>query len=94
MTPDEITSFLSHSKNKSQNDVLRILFKKRTTVDGIIIREKDFEDLKDKNFWRVVFIKDIPLWKDTRNTNLSRIFNGRDFKKLAHANLDLSPSFE
>lgn len=88
MTAEEIAGFLSRKKSKTQkNDVLKILFKKRTTIDGVIIRERDYEDLKGKNFWRVVFLKDLSSWETTGNINLSRIFNGHDFKKLAYAAL-------
>lgn len=85
MTAEEITVFLSGRKNKTGNNIVSIRFKKRAAIDGIIIRERDYEDLKGKNFWRIIPLKDLPLWENTHNVSLSRIFNGHDFKKLVFA---------
>lgn len=86
MTSDEITGFLSGRKNKTGNDnIINIRFKNRPHIDGIIIRHRDFEDLKEKNFWRIIRMKDLSLWQNTHNISLSRIFNGHDFKKLVYA---------
>lgn len=85
MTTNEIAAFLAGRKHKTGNPVLHIRFKKRAAIEGIIVREKDFEDLKEKNFWRIVSLKDMPSWEDTHNIGLSRIFNGHDFRKLVYA---------
>ncbi|ANI89400.1 hypothetical protein A9P82_08895 [Arachidicoccus ginsenosidimutans] len=86
MTQNEIEGFLSGRKNKTGNSLMNIRFKKRADIDGIIIRSTDFEDLKEKNFWRIILLKDLSLWENTHNIHLSRIFNGHDFKKLVYSN--------
>jgi hypothetical protein len=63
--------------------VFRIHFKARNSMLGIFLNTGDFEDLKSKNFWRVVTETNIDNWKKSKDTNLARIFNGTEFTKLS-----------
>lgn len=42
----------------------------------------DYEDLKSKNFWRIITESNIENWKKTHDMNLIRIFNGAEITKL------------
>ena len=43
----------------------------------------DYNDLKAKNFWRIVPENNIEGWKKSKDMNLARIFNGQEFTRLA-----------
>ncbi|HAO46686.1 MAG TPA: short-chain dehydrogenase [Chitinophagaceae bacterium] len=64
---------------------VRIEFKKRETIVGIFVSSLDYEDLKSKNFWRIVSEMNIPEWKKTSDNKLARIFNGSEFTRLTVA---------
>ena len=83
MTNEQIEKFLS-SDIKS-NSVIRISFKTRNSILGIFIETPDFNELKSKNFWRIVSEANIEQWKKSRDFNLCRMFNGAEFTKLAVA---------
>ena len=51
MTTEQIEKFFSGIKTDS---VIRVSFKSRNSVVGIFIRTPDFDELKSKNFWRIV----------------------------------------
>ena len=36
-------------------NAVKIEFKKRNTILGIFVQSPDYEDLKSKNFWRIVY---------------------------------------
>ena len=80
MTQDQITNFLlpNHLAPKQ----VKINFKNRNPVVGQFIELKDFQELKEKNFWRVVTEKNLDAWKKSRDMNLVKIFNGSEFTKL------------
>ena len=53
---------------------LNIHFKQRTTITGLFIRGNDYEDLRSKNFWRIVTNSNIEQWKKTINSkNISHV---------------------
>jgi hypothetical protein len=56
---------------------------KARIVEGIFIKAHDFEELKKKNFWRIVTVNKMPEYEKSQDINLSRIFNGQEFVKLA-----------
>jgi|1185.fasta_scaffold124298_2 hypothetical protein len=80
MTNDQIEKFLQ-PEHLSKN-VVRINFKTRNTMLGIFITSGDYEDLKSKNFWRIVTETNIDGWKKSKDMNLARIFNGMEITKL------------
>ena len=83
MTNDQIQNFLA--SQKKENAIVRISFKTRNTVTGIFIHTPDFDELKSKNFWRIVSEANFEQWKKSRDFNLCRMFNGAEFTKLAVA---------
>lgn len=64
------------------NATINIHFKGRSPVTGLFIRANDYEELKSKNFWRVVHISQIQNWSETKDINVARIFNGASFTSL------------
>jgi hypothetical protein len=50
---------------------------------GMFINTGDYDDLKSKNFWRIVTGSNIDNWKKSKDMNLARIFNGAEFTKLS-----------
>ena len=83
MTNEQIEKFLS-SDIKS-NTLIRISFKTRNSILGIFIQSPDFNELKSKNFWRIVSETHIEQWKKSHDFNLCRMFNGAEFTKLSVA---------
>lgn len=68
------------------NDTLKIDFKGRQSIMGLFIKLADYDELKKKNFWRVVSEAHIPKWKDSHDNNLCRLFNGSEITKLTKPN--------
>jgi hypothetical protein len=80
MTSDKIEEYIEQKKRK---DIpVNIHFKDRNTVAGVFIQSTDYEELKSKNFWRIVSSANLDEWKKTKNTGLARIFNGLSFTRL------------
>ena len=82
MTIEQIERFMADARN-DQAAPSKIFFKTRNTVEGIFIQATDFTELKRKNFWRVVSAKHLDDYRTSKDINLSRIFNGAEFTKLA-----------
>jgi hypothetical protein len=82
MNTDEIQKFLE-SKTKDSNDYVKIDFKKRDTIYGLFVKDQDYNDLKSKNFWRIVTRKHFDEFSKSKNMNLAKIFNGAEFSKLS-----------
>jgi hypothetical protein len=80
MTQDQIEHFLlpNHLAPKQ----VKINFKNRNPVLGLFIEMKDFQELKTKNFWRVVTERNFEAWHKSKDINLVKIFNGSEFTKL------------
>jgi hypothetical protein len=80
MTPEAIEKFV---ENKQRADsVVNIHFRERSTVTGLFIRFGDYEELKSKNFWRIVSTHALDAWKETGDVNLGRIYHGVSFSRL------------
>ncbi len=81
MTTEMIEKFIV---NKSRSGAaVNIHFKERNTVNGMFIQGKDFNELKTKNFWRIVSSAYMEEWKKTENMELARIYNGNVFTRLS-----------
>jgi hypothetical protein len=80
MTNEMIENYLT--KNSAKNSPVNIHFKQRSTVKGIFIETKDYNELKTKNLWRIVSSTKLVEWTKTRDENLARIFNGSEFTRL------------
>lgn len=61
-----------------------IRFKSRPTVTGLFVRAVDYDELKSKNFWRIVQAAQLQEWKRTNDLGLAKIFYGASFTSLAH----------
>ena len=61
---------------------VKIEFKKRNPINGVFVKSNDYEDLKSKNFWRIVGEANIGEWQKTHDNNLAKIFNGSEFNRL------------
>ena len=81
MTNEQIEKFLLPEHVGKTH--VRISFKTRNTITGLFIQMPDFNDLKVKNFWRIVPESNIENWRKTKDMNLARIFNGQEFTRLA-----------
>jgi hypothetical protein len=84
MTNDAITKQVE-GKNVPER-ILNIHFKQRNTITGLFIKGNDYNDLRSKNFWRIVTNGNIDRWRSTNDINLARIFNGAEFTKLSEVN--------
>lgn len=81
MTPEMIEKFV---ENKSRKDAaINIHFKDRNTVTGLFIHSMDYEELKSKNFWRIVNRQHAAQWERTKDVNLARLYNGASFTRLS-----------
>ncbi|HLY68434.1 MAG TPA: hypothetical protein VKR53_01825 [Puia sp.] len=81
MTNKQIEDFFVN--NKAINRTVKIAFKSRNPVEGIFIETRDYDELKSKNFWRIVSNTHVDNYKKTKDINLSRIFNGSEITKLS-----------
>jgi len=82
MTTEQIQKFFS-SEAKSDS-LIRVSFKNRNSIVGIF-QTPDFDDLRSKNFWRIVSEANFEQWRQSKDYNLVRMFNGAEFTKLAIA---------
>jgi hypothetical protein len=81
MAPEQIEKYIEQRKNNGA--MLTIHFKDRQTVTGMFVQMADYSELKSKNLWRVVRQSSLDEWKQTKNPNLNRIFNGMSFTRLS-----------
>ena len=84
MTPDLIEKFVSTKIKKGVT--VNIHFKDRQTVSGLFIHTPDYEELKSKNFWRIVNRQNFEQWNQSKDINLARLFNGATFTRLSEDN--------
>lgn len=80
MTNDVIGKYVE-SKEITGKPV-SIFFKQRNAITGLFIQWKDYEEMKTKNFWRIVPESKIDEWQKTKDLSLARLFSGSDFTKL------------
>ena len=81
MTSELIEKFLN-SPARSKKRVF-IHFKQRKTVSGIFLKTDDYNELKTKNFWRIVADSKIEEFEKTNDNSLARIYNGAEFTRLS-----------
>jgi hypothetical protein len=81
MTNDVIEKYLA-PRNQNEKE-MKIFFKQRSTITGLFIKANDYEELRSKNFWRIVTAANVETWKKTKDINLAKIFNGTEFTRLA-----------
>jgi hypothetical protein len=84
MTPDMIEKFVTPAIKKGLT--VNIHFKDRQTVTGLFIHATDYEELKSKNFWRIVNRLNFQQWNESKDISLARLFNGAAFTRLSEGN--------
>jgi hypothetical protein len=82
MTVEQIETFLA-KESIPVGKIIRFELKKRNPVRGLIVQGKDYNDLKAKNFWRIVTQTNLVAYQKTKDINLAKIFAGSDFAKLS-----------
>jgi len=80
MTNDQIGKFLEAGHLTKHN--VKIDFKTRQSIVGLFIKTNDYDELKSKNFWRIVSETHIDSWKTSHDNNLAKIFNGAEITRL------------
>ncbi|MEX6689268.1 short-chain dehydrogenase [Danxiaibacter flavus] len=81
MNVEEIEKFLDKQENTGDKKV-KIDFKKRDSIYGVFVKGKDYGDLKEKNFWRVVTLPNVDAWRKSNDLNFAKIFSGSEFSRL------------
>ena len=81
MTNEAIIKFIE-TKNHGDK-ALNIHFKTRSTLTGLFIKGNDYDELRSKNFWRIVTSSNLEQWNKTKDMNLARIFHGMEFTRLS-----------
>jgi hypothetical protein len=80
MNTEDIEKFIE-SKTPAESKV-KIEFKKRDAVYGLFVKDRDYDDLKSKNLWRIVPKSQFEEYDRSKNIGLAKIFNGTDFSRL------------
>ncbi|MFC0775541.1 MULTISPECIES: short-chain dehydrogenase [Terrimonas] len=83
MTVELIEKFVANKIKKGES--VNIHFKDRHTVTGLFIHAVDYDELKSKNFWRIINNQNLAQWKQTKDMNLARLFNGASFTRLSES---------
>ena len=84
MTSEMIEKFVTTRIRKGES--VNIHFKDRHTVTGLFIHTMDYNELKSKNFWRIVSNQHLTKWEETKDINITRLFNGASFTRLSDDN--------
>lgn len=82
MTVEQIETFLA-KESVPQGKIIRFEMKKRNPVRGLIVKGRDYDELKGKNFWRIVTQTYLVEYSKSQNINLAKIFSGTEFAKLS-----------
>jgi hypothetical protein len=82
MTVEQIETFLA-KESVPQGKIIRFEMKKRNPVRGLIVQGRDYNELKGKNFWRIVTQTHLAEYNKSQNINLAKIFSGTEFAKLS-----------
>jgi len=80
MTNEQIGKFLEAGHLTKHS--VKIDFKSRQSIIGLFIKTNDYDELKSKNFWRIVSEANIAQWQRRQDNNLAKIFNGTEITKL------------
>jgi hypothetical protein len=81
MTNEQIDNFLK--KNQYAQTAVKVSFKTRSAFTGIFLKTADFDELKSKNFWRIVNETNLEKYQSSKDTSLARIFSGMEITKLS-----------
>ncbi|MCW3107733.1 MAG: short-chain dehydrogenase [Segetibacter sp.] len=81
MLPEQIAKFVE--TEQLNNNTVKVEFKKRNTIVGQFIKHTDYEELKSKNFWRLVTEANLDTYNKSKDVNAGRMFNGSEFTRLS-----------
>ncbi len=81
MTNEQIEKFVAENL-KTGHKPVTISFKGRNAIAGVFIKTPDFDELKKKNFWRIVNCAHLENYLRSKDLNHARMFNGAEFTKL------------
>ena len=81
MTIEKIEKFLSNREN--EGGYVNVHFKGRNIQKVLFVAGKDYDELKEKNFWRIVSAEKAKQWESTRDQSLVRIYSGTLITKLS-----------
>lgn len=81
MLSEQIAKFIENEQ--LNHPKIKVEFKKRNTIIGLFVQLKDYEELKAKNFFRLVSEANLENWHKTKDINNAKMFNGSDFAKLS-----------
>jgi len=85
MNIEDIQKFLDNKTSSQQSHVM-ISFKKRNMICGLFVKgHRDYNDLKSKNFWRIVPQSQFTAYEKTGDIQLAKIFSGSEFSRLSIA---------
>lgn len=82
MTSEQIEVFLNSHLSDTKDKMVNINFKTRNAIRGFFPEVYDSEDLKLKNFWRVITEGNLESWNQTKSMSLTRIFSGNEITRL------------
>ena len=82
MNIEDIEKFLRKS-TVDHSQYVKISFKKRNDIYGLFIKDRDYDHLKSKNFWRIVTKSHFSEYQETNDMSLAKIFNGSEFSRLS-----------
>jgi hypothetical protein len=80
MTIVQIDSFLH--KIQFDRQAVKVSFKSREPFIGFFVKTNEYDDLKGKNFWRIIGQNNLQNYLTSKNANLSRIFSGTEITNL------------
>ncbi len=83
MLPEQIAKFVE--TEQLNNPSVKVEFKKRNTIIGLFVMLKDYDELKSKNFWRLVTEPNLESWHKSQDINNAKMFNGSEFTRLSVA---------
>jgi hypothetical protein len=82
MNIEDIQQFLDNKTSKG-NEYVKIVFKKRDSIFGLFIKDhNDYNELKSKNFWRIVPRSRFDAYSEKNDMSHARIFHGSEFTRL------------
>lgn len=85
MNIEDIQKFLDNKTTQTQ-ECVKISFKKRDAICGLFVKgHRDYNELKSKNFWRIVPESQFESYQRTKDIQLAKIFCGTDFSRLVIA---------
>lgn len=81
MLPEQIAKFVE--TEQLNNPTVKVEFKKRNSINGLFVKHTDYEELKSKNFWRLVTEANLEVYNKSKDINSAKMFNGSEFTRLS-----------